>query len=66
MRAETLVPPVMRSRTKKIVVSTATISTTNMTGFFISVRGLSLRNAAPIAGTISARSNSGIGVKLRL
>ena len=50
--------PMTRSRRKKIVVSTDTISTQNITGFFASVRGLSLRNAAPIAGTSSARSRS--------
>ena len=52
----TVPPPVIRSRRKKIVVSTETISTQNMTGFFTRVRGSSLRNEAQIAGTISERS----------
>ena len=33
------------------VVSTVTTSSTNMTGFFISVRGSSFTKAEPIAGT---------------
>ena len=48
--------PTIRSRRKKIVVSTETISTQNMTGFLTRVRGSSLRNEAQIAGTISERS----------
>ena len=43
-------PPVARSRRKITVVRAATTSTTNMTGFFIRTRGLSLAKAAPIAG----------------
>ena len=46
-----LAPPVMRSRTKITVVSAATISTTNITGFLIINRGSSLAKAEPIAGT---------------
>ena len=53
----TTVPlPAIRSRRKKIVVSTETISTQNMTGFLTRVRGSSLRNEATIAGPISERS----------
>ena len=63
----TIVPlPVARSRMKKKVVSTETISTQNITGFLISVRGSSLRNDAQIAGTISLLSNNGSGCTLRL
>src|ERR1700748_1280369 len=43
-------PPVMRSRMKITVVNAATISTTNITGFFIISRGSSLANDAAIAG----------------
>ena len=50
-------PPAMSSRTKMIVVSAATISTTNITGFFISTRGSSLTNDWPIAGTRIAGSS---------
>src|SRR6185437_3386612 len=38
------------SRTNRIVVSVATISTTNMTGLRIILRGLSFLNASPMAG----------------
>ena len=38
------------------MVNTETISTQNMTGFSIKVRGSSFRNEAQIAGTISERS----------
>src|SRR5665213_2018251 len=65
-RPMTLLPPMTRSRTKKIVVSTETISTQNITGFFTSVRGSSLRKAPHTAGTSSARSSSAIGCRLRL
>ena len=58
LHADHLPGPMTRSRRKKIVVSTETISTQNITGFFASVRGLSLRNDAAIAGTSSARSSS--------
>src|SRR5271166_2017814 len=43
-------PPATRSRMKITVVSVATISTTNITGFFISTRGSSLTNDCQIAG----------------
>ncbi len=63
----TIVPgPVTKSRMKKYVVSTETISTTNMTGFLTRVRGSSFLNAAPIAGTMRLRSNSASGCRLRL
>src|SRR5262249_1790707 len=51
-------PPVTRSRTRMTVVNTVTISSTNMTGFLISVRGSSLTMAEPIAGTTILGSNS--------
>ena len=48
------------------VVSAATISTTNITGFLISVRGSSLTKAEPIAGTTIFGSNSAeTGIRLR-
>src|SRR5258708_15182867 len=59
-------PPTKRSRRKKMVQSTETISTTNMTGFLTSVRGSSLRKEARIAGTMSALSNSDKGATCRL
>src|SRR6516162_4854183 len=63
----TTVPlPKIRSRKKKIVVSTETISTQNMTGFLTRVRGSSLRNDAQIAGTISERSRIASGRTWRL
>ena len=40
------------------VVSAATTSTTNMTGFFIMSRGSSLAKAEPIAGTAIFGSKS--------
>src|ERR1700761_297817 len=43
-------PPVTRSRRKITVVSAATISTTNITGFLIIARGCSLTKDARIAG----------------
>src|ERR1700733_4517105 len=43
-------PPVTRSRRKITVVSAATTSTTNITGFLIISRGSSLAKAEPIAG----------------
>src|SRR6266404_1037188 len=46
-----LAPPMARSRTKITVVSAATVSTTNITGFLIISRGSSLTKAARIAGT---------------
>src|SRR3984885_14887258 len=39
----------MRSRIRSKVVTTEPISTTNITGFFISVRGFSFRNESRIA-----------------
>src|SRR5712675_1929797 len=45
-----LAPPVTRSRRKITVVSAATTSTTNITGFLIISRGSSLAKAEPIAG----------------
>jgi len=53
----TVALPTIKSRKKKIVVSAATTSTQNMTGFLTSVSGLSLRSEAPIAGRISDVSN---------
>ena len=48
------------------MVSTETTSSTNITGFFISVRGLSLTKAEPIAGTMIFGSNSAdTGLALR-
>ena len=49
--AEASPPPVTRSRRKMTVVSAATTSTTNITGFLIISRGSSLTKAEPIAGT---------------
>ena len=40
------------------VVSAVTTSSTNMTGFFIRIRGSSLTKAEPIAGTTILGSNS--------
>src|SRR5262249_41023004 len=54
------------SRTSRTVVSSVTISSTNITGFLASVRGLSLRNAWPIAGSTIAGSSSVVtGMRLR-
>src|ERR1700761_2499560 len=59
-------PPVIRSRIKMIVVRIVTISSTNMTGFLISVSGLSLTKDEQIAGTTIFASNSAeVGVCLR-
>ena len=59
-------PPVMRSRIRMTVVSAVTTSSTNMTGFFMSVRGSSLTKAEPIAGTTILGSNSAeTGICLR-
>src|ERR1700728_721164 len=49
--------PVTHSRMKITVVSAATTSTTNITGFLISKRGSSLTNDWPIAGTRIAGSS---------
>src|SRR5262245_39248661 len=59
-------PPVTRSRSRMIVVRIVTISSTNITGFFISVRGFSLMSAERIAGTTIFGSNiAETGVRLR-
>src|SRR3984957_15000362 len=50
-------PPATRSRTKITVVSAATISTTNITGFLIITRGSSLTKDCPIAGMRIAGSS---------
>ena len=48
------------------VVSAATTSTTNITGFFIIKRGSSLAKAEPIAGTTILGSVSAVtGIRLR-
>src|SRR3984893_9284416 len=48
------------------VVSAVTTSSTNITGFFIRVRGSSLAKAAPIAGsTILGSSRAETGIRLR-
>src|ERR1700675_2914742 len=51
-------PPIARSRIRITVVSAVTISSTNITGFLISVRGSSLTKAEPTAGTTIFGSNS--------
>jgi hypothetical protein len=51
-------PPVSRSRIRITVVKAVTTSSTNITGFFIISRGLSLMNAEPIAGTTILGLNS--------
>src|SRR6476659_3285393 len=49
------------------VVSAVTISSTNITGFLISVRGSSFTNAEPMAGTTILGSNSAeTGMRLRI
>src|SRR5262245_21293300 len=59
-------PPPNHSRMKMTVVSAATASTTNITGFFIITRGSSLAKAEPIAGiTILGSVNAVTGVCLR-
>ena len=48
------------------VVSAVTISSTNMTGFLISVRGLNLTKAEPMAGSaILGANNADTGMLLR-
>src|ERR1700732_2520102 len=60
-------PPVTRSRIRMTVTSAVTISSTNMTGFLISVRGSSLTKDAPIAGqTILGSSRAEAAVRLRV
>src|ERR1700728_1634070 len=57
-------PPVARSRRKITVVSAATTSTTNITGFLIISRGSSLTKAEPIAGkTIFGSSIADTGTR---
>src|SRR5580698_6688598 len=59
-----LAPPVTRSRRKITVVSAATTSTTNITGFLIISRGSSLAKAEPIAGkTIFGSSIADTGTR---
>src|SRR5215468_6927480 len=49
------------------VVNAVTISSTNITGFLISVRGSSFPNAEPMAGTTILGSNSAeTGMRLRI
>src|ERR1700681_2912681 len=60
-----LSPPVTRLRRKITVVSAATISTTNITGFLIISRGSSLTKAEPMAGiTIFGSSIADTGIRL--
>src|SRR5215831_4116457 len=60
-------PPVTRSRSKMIVVSAVTTSSTNMTGFLIRVRGSSFTKADPMAGTTILTSKSAdTGMRLRM
>ena len=47
------------SRTTKTVVNAAPTSTTNITGFFISVTGFSLANEATVARRTISGSNNG-------
>src|SRR3984957_838906 len=57
-------PPVTRSRRKITVVSAATTSTTNITGFLIISRGSSLAKAEPIEGkTIFGSSIADTGTR---
>ena len=59
-------PPLIHSRIKMTVVSAATTSTTNITGFFIMTRGSSLAKAEPIAGkTILGSVSAVTGIRLR-
>ena len=59
-------PPTARSRRKSTVVRAATTSTTNITGFFIRVRGSSLAKAEPIAGMmIFGSASAETGIRLR-
>src|SRR5262245_47202575 len=60
-------PPVKRSRIRMIVVRMVTTSSTNITGFFIRLRGSSLTKAEPIAGSTILGSNSAdTGMRLRI
>src|SRR5262245_41668058 len=54
-----LPPPVTTSRTRKMVVIAAPTSTTNITGFFISVSGFSFANEARTARLTISGSNRG-------
>jgi hypothetical protein len=52
---------------RRTVVSAVTISSTNITGFLISVRGSSFTNDEPMAGsTIFASSRAATGMRLRI
>jgi len=56
----------LERRNSTTVVSAETISSTNMTGFFMSVRGSSLTKAEPIAGiTIFGSNSADTGMRLR-
>ncbi len=58
--------PIAISRTSSTLVSSVTISSTNITGFLTSVRGSSLTKAWPIAGTmIFGSSRVETGIRLR-
>src|SRR5262249_44572955 len=58
---------VKRSRRRMTVVNSVTTSSTNITGFLISVAGLSFTKAWPMAGTTIAGSNSvATGIRLRI
>src|SRR5262249_23478546 len=60
-------PPLIRSRIRITVVSAVTISSTNITGFLISVLGSSFTKAEPIAGTTIFGSNKAeTGMRLRI
>src|SRR3954447_20303394 len=50
---------VAKSRIARPVVRAAPISTTNITGFFIRIRGCSLRNESPMARRTMGGSNNG-------
>ena len=60
-------PPDTMSRISMTVVSAVTTSSTNITGFFIRLRGSSLTKAEPIAGPTILGSNSAeTGICLRI
>src|SRR5580704_6345774 len=54
-----MLAPVAKSRTIRMVVMTAPTSTTNITGFFIMMRGFSLRKESPMARFTIGGSSSG-------
>ena len=59
--------PIMTSRTKSTVTRSATTSTTNITGFFASVTGLSFLKDSPMAGIrIFGSVIVAVGVRLLL